>query len=384
MNIELEHPPTQSAAASKSRKQWHVTWAIVRKDLLELRHNVQLLVILGVPFVVFFIYRLLTIGVETETKLGIAVLDQGQSQLVTLLETLPELEVQRVTTIQNLTQLADDEAMQGIVIPADFDERVVQGEQPVLTVYLNTRTGSRTEVERFRRLLQEQVLSLAGKSLGAEIVWDDAAAITHRAPFSEQVALNGYLFTVVLTMALYMAGTNLVAHFIAEEKEKHTLDNLLTSPAQISTFVAAKTIIGLLLAGLIFALMTLFNGGLTGNWSIFVLFCVLASLAYVALGILTGLWSENTKQCNIWSSLMMFVVLMPSWFGSFMDVGEPWYTLFRLIPTHYLVTALTDSLEARVTWGDVIPNLLICLGTALFLWLAVGWMVRTRPRHMAR
>lgn len=383
MSMELEHPPTRSAAAIKPRKQWHVTWAIVRKDLLELRHNVQLLVILSVPFVVFFIYRLLTIGMETDTQLAVAVLDEGQSQLVTLLETLPELEVHRVATVQALSQLADDEHMQGIIIPTGFDDGVAQGEQPVLTVYLNNQASSRTEVERFRRLLQEQILSLSGQSLGAEVMWDDAAAITHRAPFSEQVALNGYLFTIVLTMALYMAGTNLVAHFIAEEKEKHTLDNLLTSPAQISTFVAAKTIIGLLLAGSIFALMTLFNGGLTGNWSIFVLFCGLASLAYVALGILTGLWSENTKQCNIWSSLMMFVVLMPSWFGSFMDVGEPWYTLFRLIPTHYLVTALTDSLEARVTWGDVIPNLLICLGTTLLLWLAVGWMVRTRPRHIA-
>lgn len=380
MSIELEHPQSRPAAATPT--QWRVMWAIVRKDAAELRHNTQLLVLLSMPFLVFFLYRLLYVGAALETKLAVAVLDEGQSQLVTRLEALPDLDIHRVTSTDELRQLADDEDMQGIVIPAGFDAAARQGEQPVLTVYLNKQSGSRTEVERFQRLLQEQVLYLSGQTWGAEVVWDDAAAITHRTPFSEQVALNGYLFTVVLTMALYMAGTNVVSHLIAEEKEKHTLDSLLTSPARLTAFVAAKTIIGLLMGVIMFGLMTFFNGGLTGNWDIYVFFITLAILAYVGLGILTGLWAENTKQCNIWSSMLMFVVLMPSWFGSFLDVSEPWYTLFRLIPTHYLVTTLTDSLEARVTWGEAVPNLLIWLGTTLLVWLVVGWVVRTRPRRI--
>lgn len=381
MNMELEHLQRQTAAATPN--QGRVIWAIVRKDGAELRHNTQLLALLSVPFLVFLLYRLLSVGATTETKLAVAVLDEGQSQFVTLLDALPELEIHPATSLAELRRLADEEDMQGIVIPAGFDAAMSRGEQPALTVYLNNQGGLRTEVERFRRLVQEQVLHLSGQTWGAEVVWDDAAAITHRTPFSEQVALNSYLFTVVLTMALYMAGTNVVSHLIAEEKEKRTLDSLLASPARLTAFVVAKAIVGLLMGGIMLGLMTLFNGGLTGNWSIFVFFNLLAILAYVGLGIVTGLWAENTKQCNVWSSMLMFVVLMPSWFGSFLDVSEPWYTLFRLIPTHYLVTALTDSLEARVTWGDVVPNLLICLGTVFILWLVVGWMVRTRPQQIA-
>ena len=383
MTLELDQPLPPLPADDSWRRHGRVTWTILRKDLTDLRYNTQLLVILAVPFVVFFIYRLLTVGVDTESLLPVAVWDQGQSQLVSQLEQLPELEIHLVTGLSAMTALVKDEEMQGLIIPVGFDEAVVRGERPELTIYLNNQSGMQLEVERFQRLLQEQVMGLAGQSLPAELIWTDAAAITQRQPFSAQVSLNSYLFTVVLTMALYMAGTNIVSHLMAEEKEKKTVESLLMAPANAWAYVLSKAILGILMGSLMFAIMVLFNGGLTGNWLITLPVVILANLVFTGLGVMTGILTATTKQCNTWSSLLMFVILMPSWFGSFADVGEPWYTLFRLIPTHYLVTALTDALEARVTFSELLPHFLILAGTALCLWLIVAWLVRTRPQRLS-
>ena len=382
MTLELDQPLPPIPADNSWRRHGRVTWAILRKDLTDLRSNTQLLVILAVPFVVFFIYRLLIVGVDTESTLPVAVWDQGQSQLVSELEQLSELEIHLVTDLPAMTTLAKDEEMQGLIIPAGFDEALARGERPELTVYLNDQADSRMEVERFQRLLQEQVMGLAGQALPAELNWMDAAAITHREPFSAQVAISSYLFTVVLTMGLYMAGTNIVSHLMAEEKEKKTAETLFTAPANAWAYVLSKAILGVLMGSFMFVIMVLFNGGLTGNWLLTLPMVLLGILCFTSLGILTGIVTATTKQCNTWSSLLMFVILMPSWFGSFADVGEPWYTLFRLIPTHYLVTALTDSLEARVTASELLPHFLILTGTALCLWLAVIWLVRTRPQRL--
>ncbi len=380
--MELDQPIPPISAEAPWRHHWRVTQAMVRKDLTDLRYNTQLLTILAVPFLVFALYRLLAIGVDSETVLPVAILDQGQSRLVSQLETQSELDIYQVAHLTEMATLTKDEDMQGVVIPAGFDAALVQGERPELLVYLNNQSDWQLEVERFQRILQEQVMVLAGQALPAEMRWTDAAAITGRVPFSREVALNSYLFTIVVTFALYMAGVSIVSHFMADEKEKKTVASLLAAPASAWAYILSKTILGLLLGSSMFVLLVLFNGGLTGNWLISLPFVFLALLAFTGLGVLTGILSESTKQCNTWSSLLMFVILMPSWFGSFADVSEPWHTLFRLIPTHYLVTALTDSLEARIGWVDVLPHLLIWLGTALCAWLVVVWLVRTRPQRL--
>jgi ABC-2 type transport system permease protein len=382
MTMELDQSIPPIPAEAPWQRHWRVTQAMVRKDLTDLRYNTQLMVILAVPFLVFVIYRLLTIGVDSQEVLPVAIWDQGQSQLISQLEAQPELEVHQVVDMTEMSTLATDDDMQGLIIPMGFDIALAQGERPELQVYLNNQAGRQMEVERFRRILQEQTLVLAGQALPAEMMWEDAAAITGRDPFSSEVALNSYLFTIVLTLALYMVGANVVSHLMAEEKEKKTVDSLLTAPATAWAYILSKAILGMWLGGIMFGLMILFNGGLTGRWLITIPFVFLSLLAFTGLGILTGILSENTKQCNTWTSLLMFVILMPSWFGSFADVSEPWHTLFRLIPTHYLVTALTDSLEARIGWVDVLPHLLIWLVTALCAWLVIGWLVRTRPQRL--
>ena len=382
MTMELDQPIPPIPVDGPWRRHWRATQAIVRKDLTELRYNTQLLTILALPFLIFALYRLLIVGVDNEVVLPIAILDQGQSQLVSQLETQPELDIYQVADLAEMATLTKEENMQGVVIPVGFDASLIQGERPELLVYLNNQAGWQLEVERFQRILQEQLLVLAGQALPAEMRWMDAAAITGRGSFSKEVALNSYLFTIVVTFALYMAGVSTVSHFMADEKEKKTVASLLAAPASVWAYILSKTILGLLLGSSMFTLLVLFNGGLTGNWLISLPFVFLALLAFTGLGVLTGILSESTKQCNTWSSLLMFVILMPSWFGSFAVLGEPWHTLFRLIPTHYLVRTMTDSLEARIGWVDVLPHLLIWLGTALGMWLMVGWLVRTRPQRL--
>lgn len=383
MKIDLSPPRLHTPDESQWRPQWRILLSLIGKDLTDLRHNSQLLVILSLPFFIFFVYLLLTRGVEAEAVLPVAIWAEEPSALVALLEAYPELQIHPVSSLAELRRLAETDNMQGVVIPAGFDAAARQGTIPPLTIYLNHRAGWRVEVERFQRLVMQEVLALSEQPLPVQLDWQDAAALTGRTPFSEQIALGNYLFIIVLSMAFYLTGTAVVSHLMAEEKEKKTVDSLLTTPAHAAAYLLGKAVIGFILSGAMFLLLTLLNGGLTGNWPLALPFMALAVLSLTGLGLLTGLLTTNTKQCNTWSSIVMLLILMPSWFGSFAELSEPWYTLFRLIPTHYLVTGLVNALEDQIIWSDVWFNLLVLLGTALGIWVAVLWLARSRPRLAA-
>ncbi len=375
----IEQSLSEAGTIGKRNGRFRVIWAITRKDIQASINNSQLVTMSILPIVIFLLYRLMVSGINNSGILDIAVYDLGNSQLVTAMQQNQALTLHTVSDEAALQEQINANEMSGLRIPADFDGAVAAGERPLLTIWLNPQRGLQAETLAWQRFLEAEVLKLGQQSLPAHLEW---TMVESDGPFSGDRTLNSYLLVVVLTLILFMTGTNVVAMLIAEEKERKTAVLLTASPAHVSDIVWGKALAGALYIMTISAIVILINGGLTGNWPMALLFWSLGILASVSLGILAGSTAQSVKQCNSWLSLAVLFFLVPAWFLTLLNLPEPFHSIIKSIPSHFMVSGMNDALNQTALSSDNMTNLTVWTIFAVVMVAVAAWRVRVNPRSM--
>jgi ABC-type Na+ efflux pump permease subunit len=379
MTQGIEQPLSERVKTGKGNGRLRVIWAITRKDIRESISNSQLAVVGLVPVIIFLLYRLMVSGIDNSSILDIAVYDLGDSQLVTAMQQKPELELHIVTNETTLQERINEGEMSGLRIPAGFDAAVAAGETPALTIWLNPQNGMQTETIAWQRFLEAEILKLGQRSLPAQIEWVE---VDNDGPFNTDTALSSYLLVIVLTLILFMTGANLVAMLITEEKEKKTAIMLTTSPARINDIVWGKALAGIFYIVVISAVVVLINGGLTGNWPLALLYLVLGIPVSICVGVLLGSVTQSPKQCSGWLSLVMMLLLVPSWFFTLIELPEPFNSLIRLIPTQFLVAGLNDALNHATVTANNATNFTVWTIFTLAMVATTVWRLHHKPQSI--
>jgi ABC-2 type transport system permease protein len=258
-----------------------------------------------------------------------------------------------------------------LVVPANFDADIAAGKQPELTIYVNNKKNI-IEQATFRQLMEQQVLSLVKHPPPARVVWIDLAK--ERSPQKARALyLNQMILPLLLLLGFAMAGAMVVPLLLVEEKEKRTLDFLLTSPASLTEIIAGKALTGVVYSLLIAGLLLAINHKLIGNWPMTLLTILLGVLFVVAIGLLMGSLFRNTMQVNTWAGLVLLVLLAPS----FPAPGLPaaLETAMHFIPTYYFIEALKFSL-AGTTSSRIWGHLAVLSACTLLAFSAAIWALR--------
>lgn len=349
-----------------------VVAAIARKDIVDAIRNRYLLIALLTPLLVALLFRVLLPGVNSLNTLTIVVHDAGNSRLVAQLRTIPQISLVGAGSAEAAARAVEkSKATGGLVVPTNFDADVAAGKSPELIVYVNNKKNA-IEQAAFRQLLEQQVQSLVKHPVPARLLWIELARET--GPQKERgLDHNQMLLPLLLLMAFAMTGALVVPLLLVEEKEKHTLDFLLTSPASLTEIIAGKALTGVVYSVLIAGVLLAANHKLIGNWPLTLLTTLLGLLFVIAIGLLMGSLFHNTMQVNTWASLVLFVLLAPS----FPSLGLPAIleAAMRFIPTYYFIEALKLSLpgtaSARI-WG----HLAVVLACTLVAFSAATWALR--------
>lgn len=356
---------------------WRIVWAIARKDIVDAIKNMYILFALVLPVAMSLLLGVIFPSEEEVQTMTIAVYDPDGSRLVSSLRGLPDTLVREVTSAEELEQVVRKDATGGLIVPAGFDAAVIAGQQPDLTVYLNRRRGG-GELTVFQRMVEQQVWAVVGQPFPAKISWTDLGT-----PFGIQkpggFQLQNYILVIFVVLGLAMVGTFMVPTLLVEEKEKHTLDALLISPARPAEVMAGKALTGLVYSLLISGVLIVLNRGWTGNWPMTLVALLLGSLFVVAVGLLMGGLFHTTNQVNTWASVVMLALMIPSWSGMF---GNPPTVerLFDLIPTHYMANLLQLSLVGEASLGRVWVDLAVLGGSTILALGAVLWVLRRAKR----
>jgi ABC-2 type transport system permease protein len=125
----------------------------------------------------------------------------------------------------------------GLVIPADFDQIIDSGGNPVLQGYVMNWVNEKDAAE-LQRTVGEEINQLVGKPIRIEM---QGNRVFPKPDSGGSGVTAGFAFIYIITTL----GLVLVPYLILEEKQAHTMEALLVSPASERQVVMGKALAGL-------------------------------------------------------------------------------------------------------------------------------------------
>lgn len=376
-------PPTQSmetaaigasagTGRSTSARGLRIISAIAAKDMREaLKNKLLLSILLGTAFVVVN-GAILPLLLEKRGQPNIVVYDQGRS---TLLRGMTGDESYRLVLVDTQEEFEDvltegPGTWLGLVIPEDFDQRA--GDSQVIELegfYAHwVDTG---EIDEWKVFFEEQL----GLATWGNVQIDLADhALYPAVDAGGQVNIN--LMTQIL--AISTIGIALVPLLMVEEKESHTLDALLVSPARLFQVIAGKALVGLVYCMLAAAVVIFFNRHRIVHWDIVLLTSILAGVFVVAVGVLVGVLSDNPTSAAFWVGPLLILLLVPLFAQLF--ITDSWSPLLRTLISWMPSSILLDMY--RYSFASAYPVARLWSGVTVLaslvgaIFLLAGWRMQ--------
>lgn len=288
-------------------------------------------------------------------KLGIN--DQGDSLLVNIVSASDSVQTRTYASADDLMRAVEAGAVDmGVSLPENFDEDALSGNSIVLPAYV---WGESLAKNRGILLasINSAVRQLAGQEVPVHIettTLGDAQSV----PWSDR------LLPLVLLYAVTIGGIMVPASLMVDEKQKHTLTALAITPTTLEDILAAKGLMGVILALVMSIVILLMNqafGVQTGLLMIVLgLGAVLAALFGLVLGALVkeiNTLFATIKGIGILLYAPVFVYMfpqIPQWIG-------------KIFPTYYIVQPVVEISQQGGAWSDIVFEVSILAGLIVLM-----------------
>ena len=369
---------------------WRRLWAIVLKELRQMRRDrITLAMIIGIP-----VMQLVLFGYAINLNLrglDAAIADQAgtagsRALVMDMLATGVIEPVAEARTPQQLMEmLRRGEISVGVVIPADFERRRLDGREAVQVLV----DGSDTVVQAAAIQLAQMPIGDPRPGLSRPPDVAGRGAIGPISGASGQIKVVSFynperrsavnivpgLIGVILTMTMVL----FTGVAIVRERERGNMELLIATPLSRSELMVGKVlpyaVIGLLQTTVVLALgMWLFRVPVQGSLLDVYLASVLLILANLTLGLLISTKAQSQFQ----AMQMTFFVFLPSILLSgfmFPFAGMPTVVqwLAEVLPlTHFLRLIRGVMLRGASLW-ELWPDVLALVGfTAVMMTLAIS------------
>jgi ABC-2 type transport system permease protein len=267
--------------------------------------------------------------------------------------------------------IAESETMPlGLVIPPDFDQKAAAGEPIQIEGYLLHSVSSAKGIE-LMKFYEDQLSQAAG---GTTV----AIQPLHTAYIPLKASGRPAMAATTFILALLVMGAFLTPYLMSEEKEKHTLEALLISPASYAQVASGKALAGLTYCLAAAVVLMAFNFNLVNFWGIMLVAILAGSLFSVAMGLMVGMFFEDQTTMNLIMGAIMLVLLVPTFISSFASANMPplLNTVLTYLPTSAMDVLLRTSFAGSVPLDVFLPNLGLVVAYALVLLGVVVWRLR--------
>lgn len=348
-----------------------VVWSIASKDIVDaLKNKATLFNIIAMIGIVVFFYWISSVR-PFDKEIEIAVYDEGNSRLPMERVQLADgysLVLYEMSSIQQMERNMGFKEM-GLVIPADFDQVLESGGEPILNgSILWVHRAKATELEsKYSQKLTEWL----GQSVRVEI----GESFVVPQPDIPTWPVHFHILFIVFFMAI-----TTVPHLMLEEQRTKTMDALLISPASAGQVVVGKALAGffyiLLSGGLFFAL----NWAHVTHWGLALLAFLCTALFSLGAALILGVFTKSPLHIMILMAPMMFLLVLPAFFALQPNLTANLKTILNLLPTTALVRIVKLSLSSEVPLVPLLNNLAIALGSTVLVFAIIIWKVRRVDR----
>jgi ABC-type transport system involved in multi-copper enzyme maturation permease subunit len=235
------------------------------------------------------------------------------------------------------------------------------------TAHWVTQSHLRERVTFFEAALSSAI----GKIIHIDI--DDHTLYPSQANSSQFSMISISLMTMILLM-----GLTLVPFLFIEEKESHTLDALLVSPARFWQIVAGKMIAGGAYCLVAATIVLLFNFRMVVHWQLMLITVILGTAFAIAVGLFLGMIFDNAASMGLWTGLLTILLLFAP-LVQVMGLGKippVIYTVLSWLPTSALYQMIIQAMLGEVQVAPVWQGVLVLAGITLVLCILVIWRIR--------
>ena len=351
----------------------YIVWTLAFRDILDAWKN-KVVISLALTLCLMILFPKCMPMILTQPYTVFAILDPGSSQLTTAFEESPEFEVRTFDSFEDMQDLitAAPNVELGVIIPADFDQRLAAGDDLLLDGYVSWQ--NRRKARQIEADFESQAASLLGKPVDLRM---DGNLVY---PLAEANLSMGMLAVTTVIMLL-MVGVTLVPTLIFEEKQTQTIDALLVSPASSAHVVAGKALAGMFytLVGIVFVFAVNWTGVV--QWSYVGLFLMGTGLLASALGLFLGTFFErqqdavglSTAIILLFAGAVLLDLLKPP-VPAAVSALVPWVPSIALVKIFN--AAFMENPSIAGLWG----NVGILLAISLAIYALVAWKLRRTDR----
>jgi ABC-type Na+ efflux pump permease subunit len=173
-----------------------------------------------------------------------------------------------------------------------------------------------------------------------------------------------------------------VPYLFIEEKESHTLEALLVSPANFSQLVAGKLIAGAVYCLIAATIILLINFRLIVHWDLMLATVLLGTAFAVGVGLLLGMLFDNAASLGLWSSLLTLVLLLAP-LVQMVGAGKipaALQAIFSWLPSTAISRLSVLAMLGEVPASEVWQGVFILTGATVAIFLLVVWRMRQLDR----
>jgi ABC-2 type transport system permease protein len=302
-------------------------------------------------------------------KLGIT--DEGDSQVVGLALELDSIVTRVFASSSELTTAVQTGAVDmGIVLPGGFDSSVTEGTLTPVTAYVWGESLAKN-----RAILEATIAGLTREVIGHQAPVDIATTTLGDA---ENIPWQDRLLPFIVLLAVIFGGSMIPATSLVDEKQKHTLVALTTTPVTLEDVYLAKGLIGIIISFFMGVLTLILNQALSSNPSLLFLVLGLGAVLAATYGVLLGAFAKDITSLFATIKAMGLLLYAPAIVYLFPQIPE-W--IGKVFPTYYIIQPVVEITQQGGTWSDVALEVLVLVGLIVVSIGAVLVVARKTKQH---
>jgi ABC-2 type transport system permease protein len=357
-------------------KNLRIIWAIAAKDMGDaIRNKTAISIIIGVA-VLMLSGQAMPLLLKLQAVPRAYYYDAGESSLIPDLAKSKDYQLVKMPSQDELENIVAESsgAVLGLVIPPDFDQKVEGGEIVKLEGLFVHWIKSK-DVEEVVSFFEQELSGRLGVSLEISVQGN----AVYPGPDTDG---QPFMLTLSLVVATITIGSFLIPLLMVEEREKHTMEAMMVSPASYSQIVLGKTIAGLFYCITAAAVVLVINFSMINQWGIAVLAVLGGALFTVAIGLLVGTLFDHQGVMNMWLGLILILLIMPVFLEQTIGgrLPEAIAAIFPWLPSVAMAKLVRISLANSLVLDQVALNLGIMLGFTALMLGAVVWRIRGMDR----
>jgi ABC-2 type transport system permease protein len=364
----------------ETKRNWYrglgMIWAIALKDIGDAIQNKTILgIMIGVAFMMLS-SQALSLLVKGQSEPAAELYDMGKSTQIRELVRSREYRIGLSDSFEEMEEVVSQspDIRLGIELPANFDEVMnsqdfieLQGYYP----HWANRTTIADRVIYFEELLSRAIGISVRIQVSGNSVYPSPDEIGYSVMISTGIVMGVMTIGLILTPIL-----------IIDEKETHTLDVLLLSPARIRHMLIGKSLVGLFYAMIASMVIFVISGCWIVHWWVVIPAVLLGALCAVVTGLLIGSIIDNFATVNLWIGLIIVFFLLPVflWSSIAPKLPELLQTTLRWLPSLAMFKLVSISLAETVSIQQILALISAMVVFILLMLLIVAWWIRYQDR----